>query len=88
VALALGPQVVGHSTLNWALRYLSATFVAIVTLAEPIGSGILAYVLLGEAVTWSTGAGAVLVLLGIYIASRAELASASRRVVKEGGPAA
>jgi drug/metabolite transporter (DMT)-like permease len=88
VALALGPQIVGHSTLNWALRYLSATFVAIVTLAEPIGSGILAYVLLGEAVTWSTGAGAVLVLLGIYIASRAELASASRHVVKEGGPAA
>ena len=88
VALALGPQIVGHSTLNWALRYLSATFVAIVTLAEPIGSGILAYFFLGEVVTWSTGAGAVFVLLGIYIASRAELASASGRAVTEGGPAA
>jgi len=88
LALALGPQIVGHSTLNWALRYLSATLVAIITLAEPIGSGVLAYVLLGEAVTWSTGVGAVLVLAGIYIASRAEVASASRRVVAEGGPAA
>ena len=75
LALALGPQIVGHSTLNWALRYLSATFVAIVTLAEPIGSGILAYVLLDEAITWSTAIGGAMVLVGIYIASRAELGS-------------
>ena len=75
LALALGPQVVGHSTLNWALRYLSATFVAIVTLAEPIGSGILAYVLLDEAITLSTAIGGAMVLIGIYIASRAELGS-------------
>jgi drug/metabolite transporter (DMT)-like permease len=75
LALALGPQIVGHSTLNWALRYLSATFVAILTLAEPVGSGILAYVLLGEAITWSTAIGGAVVLAGIYIASRAELGS-------------
>jgi drug/metabolite transporter (DMT)-like permease len=75
VALALGPQIIGHSTLNWALRYLSATFVAIVTLAEPIGSGILAYVLLDEAITLSTAIGGAMVLVGIYIASRAELGS-------------
>ena len=73
LALALGPQIIGHSTLNWALRYLSATFVSIVTLAEPVGSGILAYLILGEAATWLTGLGAVSVLTGIYIASRAEL---------------
>ena len=75
LALALGPQIVGHSTLNWALRYLSATFVAIVTLAEPVGSGILAYILLGEAITWPTAIGGTMVLAGIYIASRAELGS-------------
>jgi drug/metabolite transporter (DMT)-like permease len=86
LALALGPQIVGHSTLNWALRYLSATFVAIIVLTEPIGSGILAYLLLGEVVTWSTGLGAVLVLVGIYIASRAELASGKGPVGTEGGP--
>jgi len=76
LALALGPQLVGHSTLNWALRYLSATFVSIVTLAEPIGSGLLAYALLGEAITASTAIGGALVLAGIYIASRAELVRA------------
>lgn len=73
LALGLIPQLVGHSTLNWALRYLSATFVAIVTLSEPIGSGILAFIILGEAVTLSTAIGGAIVLIGIYIASRAEL---------------
>lgn len=78
VALGLVPQLIGHSTLNWALRHLSATFVAIVTLAEPIGSGLLAYLLLGEVVTWTTIIGGGLILTGIYIASRAELTSGAR----------
>ena len=73
LALALGPQIIGHSTLNWALRFLSATFIAILTLAEPIGSAILAYILLDEAITWSTAIGGAMVLAGVYIASRAEL---------------
>jgi drug/metabolite transporter (DMT)-like permease len=76
LALGLIPQLIGHSTLNWALRHLSATFVAVVTLSEPIGSGILAYILLGELVTSSTIAGGVLVLAGIFIASRAEMGPA------------
>jgi drug/metabolite transporter (DMT)-like permease len=75
LALGLVPQLVGHSTLNWALRYLSATFVAIIMLAEPIGSGILAFIILGETVTWTTAIGGTVVLTGIYIASRAEMAT-------------
>jgi len=78
MALALGPQLVGHSSLNWALRYLSATFVSIVILAEPIASSILAYLILAEEITGAALAGGGLVLAGIYIASRAELAGAGR----------
>lgn len=73
LVLGLVPQLIGHSTLNWALRHLSATFVAIVTLAEPIGSGLLAFLILSEAVTLSTLVGGIVLLAGIYIASRAEL---------------
>jgi drug/metabolite transporter (DMT)-like permease len=73
LALGLVPQLTGHSTLNWALRHLSATYVSIVTLAEPLSAGILAYIILGEAVSWSTAAGGALILAGIYVASRAEL---------------
>jgi drug/metabolite transporter (DMT)-like permease len=86
LALALGPQVIGHSTLNWALRYLSATFVSIATLAEPIASGILAYLILGEAITWTTAAGAATVLTGIYLASRAELGSTRGGLARSGRP--
>jgi drug/metabolite transporter (DMT)-like permease len=79
LALGLVPQLIGHSTLNWALRHLSATFVTILTLAEPIGSGILAFVILGEAVTVSTMAGGFLVLAGIYVASRAEMTPSEQK---------
>ncbi len=77
-ALGLIPQLVGHSTLNWALRYLSATLVAVVTLAEPMGSSVLAYLLLHESITPSTALGGAVVLLGIVLASRAEGTGSSR----------
>jgi drug/metabolite transporter (DMT)-like permease len=53
--------------------------VSILTLSEPIGSGILAFVILGEAVTLSTMAGGVLVLAGIYVASRAEMSTTEQQ---------
>ena len=65
--------MIGHTALNWALRHLSATYVAVSTMAEPVGSGILAYLLLGEAVTLATIVGGAVILTGIYVASRAEL---------------
>jgi drug/metabolite transporter (DMT)-like permease len=76
-ALALGliPQLIGHTTLNWALHHLSATFVSIVTLAEPIGAGLLAYLILQETPTTVAILGGIFVLVGIYIASRTELAA-------------
>jgi drug/metabolite transporter (DMT)-like permease len=68
--LALVPQLVGHSTYNWALRYLPAALVSITTLGEPIGSAILAYFILSEVPTPLTILGGVLILIGIYLASR------------------
>ncbi|MGD8490281.1 MAG: DMT family transporter [Anaerolineae bacterium] len=73
LALGLVSQIVGHSTLNWALHYLTATYVSLVTLSEPVGSGILAYLLLDEQISSSTILGGLLVLVGIYVASQAEL---------------
>ena len=72
ILLALGPQILGHSSLNWALRYLSATYVTIATLGEAIGSTLLAWWVLGEKpAAWSLVGGA-LVLAGIAVASHAE----------------
>ena len=68
--LALVPQLIGHSTYNWALAYLSAAFVAVMTLGEPIGSSILAYFILQETPTIAVIAGGVLILIGIYLSTR------------------
>ncbi len=68
--LAAVPQLIGHSTYNWTLRYLPAAFVAVTTLGEPIGSAILAYFILNETPSVATIAGGILILFGIYLASR------------------
>jgi len=68
--LALVPQLIGHSTYNWALAFLPAVIVSIATLGEPIGSAILAYFILDETPTLLTIFGGILILSGIYIASR------------------
>jgi len=71
VLLALIPQLIGHSTYNWALKALPAAFVAVMTLGEPIGSAILAYFLLQETPGHVVLVGGVLILVGIYLAAKA-----------------
>jgi drug/metabolite transporter (DMT)-like permease len=70
--LALIPQLLGHTSYNWALAYLPASFVSVTLLGEPISSAILAYFILGEGPTALMIFGAILILIGIYIASRQE----------------
>jgi drug/metabolite transporter (DMT)-like permease len=66
--LALVPQLIGHTTFNWALRYLPASMVAITILGEPIGSTILAYFILGEGLTIWKIIGGISIFAGILIA--------------------
>jgi drug/metabolite transporter (DMT)-like permease len=70
--LAFVPQLIGHTTLNWALKFFSATWVAVWILGEPIGATILAYFLLEEPLTYRLFFGGTLVLLGIYFSAREE----------------
>jgi drug/metabolite transporter (DMT)-like permease len=65
--LALIPQLIGHTTLNWALKYLPASMVAISILGEPIGSTIWAYFILGEGLSMWKVLGGVLIFAGILI---------------------
>ena len=68
--LAVIPQLIGHSTFNWLLKYLSATMVAVTTLSEPIGSAVLAYFILKESPSPAVLVGGALILIGIYLTSR------------------
>jgi drug/metabolite transporter (DMT)-like permease len=70
--LALGPQLIGHTAFNWALRRLTATFVAVAILGEPVGSALLAYSFFGERFSALQFAGFTLLLLGIFVAAREE----------------
>jgi drug/metabolite transporter (DMT)-like permease len=66
--LALIPQLIGHTTINWALKYLPASMVAITYLGEPVGSTLLAYLILNEALTRWKVFGGILILAGILAA--------------------
>ncbi len=72
ILLGLIPQLIGHSTYNWALAFLSAAYVSIALLGEPVGSSILAYIFLQEIPSSLKIFGAVLILFGIFLASRSE----------------
>ncbi|GAP11218.1 predicted permease, DMT superfamily [Bellilinea caldifistulae] len=69
--LAIIPQVIGHSSFNWALRYLPATFVSLALLGEPVGATILAMIFLRETPLLNEVIGGGMILGGIYLASLA-----------------
>lgn len=67
--LALLPQLLAHSTYNWALGYLPAAYVSVTVLGEPVSSILLALVFLDEVPTAIRLIGGTLVLTGIALAS-------------------
>ncbi len=72
LGLAVGPQLLGHTAFNWSLRHLSATFVAVAILGEPIGSALLALVIFGQGFRPLQLVGFVILLAGILLAARGE----------------
>lgn len=68
--LAAIPQLIGHTTYNWTLKYMTATLVSVTVLGEPIGSATLAYFLLNETPSLATIAGGILILVGIFFSGR------------------
>jgi drug/metabolite transporter (DMT)-like permease len=79
--LAVGPQLLGHSSFNYALGYLSTSLVAVAALGEPVGATILAYLLLEEAPAGTALIGGFLILIGIALSVWEE----GRRTQNESG---
>jgi drug/metabolite transporter (DMT)-like permease len=67
--LALIPQLIGHTTFNWALRFLPPTTVAVVLMGEPIGATLLGYLVFGEAPSWNKAGGLITLATGIVLCS-------------------
>ncbi|MHB1119648.1 MAG: DMT family transporter, partial [Bellilinea sp.] len=76
--LALIPQVIGHSSFNWALKYLPAAFVSLALLGEPVGTTILAVIFLREDPGAMEIIGGAMILSGIFLASRAGFKTADQ----------
>ncbi len=70
--LALGPMLLGHTGMNYALRYMPAYVVNLTVLGEPIGATLLAALLPGiaEVPTIITLVGGGLILGGVVLAAR------------------
>ncbi|MFC5366714.1 DMT family transporter [Salinirubrum litoreum] len=67
LGMAVGPGIFGHTVINWALAHVESSVVSVSLLGEPVGSTLLALVLLSEVPTLVTLAGGVVVLTGIYV---------------------
>jgi drug/metabolite transporter (DMT)-like permease len=70
ILLTLIPQLLGHLSLNWSLRFVSATLVTIAVLGEPVGANIWAFLILGEKPHLFEIIGSVFILAGIFTAFR------------------
>ena len=71
-ALALGPMLLGHTGLNWALKHSPAYVVNLTLLGEPVGATIIAAMLPGirEVPGPATLVGGAVVLAGILMTAR------------------
>ena len=70
--MAFVSQVIGHTSYNWALKWFSASLIAVSLLGEPIGATILAYIIFDERLTWTKLVGGSLILAAIYLAAKGE----------------
>ncbi len=70
VAITLGPQILGHTVFNWALRYVDASIISGTILAEPVVAAFLAWLILSEKPGHATIFGGVVVLAGLYLLLR------------------
>ncbi|MGF1512791.1 MAG: DMT family transporter [Elainellaceae cyanobacterium] len=67
--MALVPQLLGHTSLNWAATRMSPTLVTLVILMEPVGASLLGYLAFGEVPGVRVLMGAIVILAGVTLAA-------------------
>jgi len=69
VLMALVPQLIGHTSFNWSVRWIAPTLVTLVILLEPVMASLLGYLIFGELPGTAVLVGAVLLLMGVGVAA-------------------
>lgn len=72
LALAVFCTILGHSIFNWALEFVRPTFLSIAMLGEPVFASIWAAFIFFELPSAWNIAGSCIIIIGIYMFSRAE----------------
>ena len=70
LGMAVGPGILGHTLVNWSLAHVESSLVSVTLLGEPLGSALLALLLLSEVPSVWTVAGGAVVLAGITVTAR------------------
>lgn len=70
ILLAVVPQLIGHTTFNWTLGFLSPTTVAVLILGEPIGATLLAYLFFEEELAPLKAMGLLVLGTGIVVTAK------------------
>jgi len=83
--ITLGPQLLGHTVLNWALEYVRAPIVSGAVLAEPVIAALLAWLVLAEKPGLAPLLGGVVVLTGLYLLIRGDASGPSRAEPRDTG---
>lgn len=65
--MAIGPQIIGHGSFNYALHFFPAALVGVLALLEPVGASVLALILFGEVPNGLAVAGMLVVLGAIAV---------------------
>jgi drug/metabolite transporter (DMT)-like permease len=65
ISLAIIPTLLGHTLINWVVKWVSTSMISVAILFEPVGATVLAYYVIGETVNPSQVIGGLVVLLGI-----------------------
>ncbi|SDK30940.1 DMT family transporter [Sediminibacillus albus] len=67
LALAIIPTFFGHTLFNWAIKWVSTSTISMSIIFEPVGASILAYLVLGEQITWTQWLGGTIVIFGLFL---------------------
>ena len=74
VAVTIGPQLLGHSMFNFALRRVPATTVSVLILLETPGAALIAWAWLGQVPPLAALPGLALLMVGVAIVARQDSA--------------
>lgn len=75
IALAIGPTIIGHGAMNYAVKYVTPTLLSTLILTEAVVAAVAAYFIFNEVPSNFSITAMVIIMMGVSI-------SWSRRLIR------